>query len=246
MPGDRFTRFRRKGVLAENSPQSDQPEATTTPDETKRAGLRAFFGFNSTSRSPSPRPPSSASTSPRQWKYSKAPQNHDDIATVPTEAHYREQISRGPPKLSPEEGDVIATAPSGPGGQHKVKMEQGPNEQQRQAAIDPDEKGGDKDLWTKAYDKLPDEIKKQLVQDKLQTLKNVLEAAKEANIANRLKLKWGGKEIDVQESADNLVGWVTKFKEIGDIVVQYDPVHAALPWAGVRFILLVRSAPPLG
>jgi len=26
--------------------------------------------------------------------------------------------------------------------------------------------------------------------------------------------------------------------------VQYDPVHAALPWAGVRFILLVRSTLP--
>jgi len=60
-------------------------------------------------------------------------------------------------------------------------------------------------------------------------------------MANRLKLKWGDKEIDMQETADRLVGWITKFKEVGDIAVQYDPVHAALPWAGVRFILLVRS-----
>ena len=69
--------------------------------------------------------------------------------------------------------------------------------------------------------------------------------AKEANIANRLKFKWGDKEVDVQETANKLVGWITKFKEVGDIAVQYDPVHAALPWAGIRFILLVRSALPL-
>ena len=84
--------------------------------------------------------------------------------------------------------------------------------------------------------------------DKLQALKDVLKTAvdaKEANISNRLKLKWGDTEINVQDTADKLVGWITKFKEVGDIAVQYDPVHAALPWAGVRFILLVRHKHPL-
>jgi len=61
-------------------------------------------------------------------------------------------------------------------------------------------------------------------------------------MANRLRLKWGGREIDVQERAGRLVSWLAKFREVGDIAMQYDPVHAALPWAGVRFILLVRSA----
>ena len=60
-------------------------------------------------------------------------------------------------------------------------------------------------------------------------------------MARGMMFKWGEKEIDMQGTADRLVGWITKFKEIGDIAVQYDPVHAALPWAGVRFILLVRS-----
>ena len=62
-----------------------------------------------------------------------------------------------------------------------------------------------------------------------------------ANEANWRKLKSGAKEIDVQESAGRLVGWITKFKEVEDIVVQYDPVHAALPWVGVRYMLLVRG-----
>jgi ankyrin repeat protein len=29
--------------------------------------------------------------------------------------------------------------------------------------------------------------------------------------------------------------WVTRLNESGGLAVQYDPVHAALPWAGVRF-----------
>jgi len=109
---------------------------------------------------------------------------------------------------------------------------------------------GCNDLWTKVYNNLPDEIKQQLglnklgPADQLQTLQHVLQTAvqaKEANIAKRLKFKCGDKEVDVQETADRLVGWITKFKEVGDIAVQYDPVHAALPWAGVRYILLVRN-----
>ena len=107
---------------------------------------------------------------------------------------------------------------------------------------------GSIDLWTKAYNKLPNDLKQQLglnaAANKLQTLQDVLRTAiqaKEANMENRLKLKWGDNEIDVQGTADKLVGWITKFKEVGDIAVQYNPVHAALPWAGVRFVLMVRT-----
>ena len=37
----------------------------------------------------------------------------------------------------------------------------------------------------------------------------------------------------------NILNWIDKFKQVGDIIVQYDPVHAALPWAGFRFLLMV-------
>ena len=109
---------------------------------------------------------------------------------------------------------------------------------------------GSDDLWAKAYQKLPDELKQQLVMnncvtaDRLQTLQDILETAvqaKDTSMAKRLTLKLGDKVINVHEIADRLVGWITRFKEIGDIAVQYDPVHTALPWAGVRFILLVRT-----
>ena len=99
------------------------------------------------------------------------------------------------------------------------------------------------DLWSKAYKQLPEEYKNELDNlDKLDILQKLFAIAKEAEektLAKRFKLKWGDKEIDVREKVEGFVDWLNKFKEIGDIVVQYDPVHAALPWAGVRFILMV-------
>ncbi|KAI8715924.1 hypothetical protein NCS52_01101400 [Fusarium sp. LHS14.1] len=43
--------------------------------------------------------------------------------------------------------------------------------------------------------------------------------------------------IDLSDLASNAITWLNKFKEVGDIIVQYDPSHAALPWAATRFIL---------
>lgn len=38
---------------------------------------------------------------------------------------------------------------------------------------------------------------------------------------------------------NKMVVWIDMFKQIGDTFIQYDPGDAALPWAGVRFILQV-------
>ena len=43
----------------------------------------------------------------------------------------------------------------------------------------------------------------------------------------------------LRDVAEKIVHWVNKFKEIGDVAVNFDPVHASLPWAGVRFLLEV-------
>ena len=37
----------------------------------------------------------------------------------------------------------------------------------------------------------------------------------------------------------NIASWVEKFIAVGDTAVQYDPGHAALPWAVARFLLQV-------
>lgn len=43
--------------------------------------------------------------------------------------------------------------------------------------------------------------------------------------------------INLSDLASNTITWLNKFKEVGDTIVQYDPGHAALPWAATRFIL---------
>ncbi|TKA63807.1 hypothetical protein B0A55_11845, partial [Friedmanniomyces simplex] len=46
-----------------------------------------------------------------------------------------------------------------------------------------------------------------------------------------------GESFFVRDVLEKVSRWVKKFVEVGDIAVQYDPGHAALPWALVRLIL---------
>lgn len=69
--------------------------------------------------------------------------------------------------------------------------------------------------------------------EKLHALDQVLEETRAAQDLC-LQKQWGFRPV-----ADKLVGWVEKFISIGDVAVSFDPTHAALPWAGVRFLLQV-------
>ncbi|KAF7552222.1 hypothetical protein G7Z17_g4483 [Cylindrodendrum hubeiense] len=55
-------------------------------------------------------------------------------------------------------------------------------------------------------------------------------------------IKIGNHEFSFRDVAKRSIVWLNKFKEIGDTIVQYDPVHAALPWAAARFILQITIA----
>ena len=57
------------------------------------------------------------------------------------------------------------------------------------------------------------------------------------------KISFRGDEIVLKDIGRKILRWVDNFKQIGDIVVQYDPVHAALPWAGFRILLKVLGNP---
>ena len=54
----------------------------------------------------------------------------------------------------------------------------------------------------------------------------------------KIKLR-GGEEVVLRDVGMKILRWIDKFKQIGDTIVQYDPGHAALPWAGFRFLLQV-------
>jgi hypothetical protein len=49
--------------------------------------------------------------------------------------------------------------------------------------------------------------------------------------------KRSGEIVSVRESLDQVVEWAKRFREVGDVTAQYDPTHAALPWAGFRILL---------
>jgi hypothetical protein len=57
--------------------------------------------------------------------------------------------------------------------------------------------------------------------------------------------KSDGKDLILRDLLDKIVGFLDKFIAVGDVAVQYDPAHAALPWAGVRFLLRVGKNQPI-
>lgn len=98
-------------------------------------------------------------------------------------------------------------------------------------------------LWEKALASLSNEDK--LFADStnldkrtflLETSKVIEEKQKQC-AEKEWKIKRNGKVIPFRDIFGSMVSWINKFREVGDIAVQYDPAHAALPWAAVRFVL---------
>jgi ankyrin repeat domain-containing protein 50 len=107
-----------------------------------------------------------------------------------------------------------------------------------------------KDLWAEAQQKLSDKEKAAITllwpplqansqADTPQQLIAVVEKKREECDQKRWKFKLNGRQILLRDVAEKVIIWLNKFKEIGDVAVNFDPVHTALPWAGVRFLLQV-------
>ena len=48
-----------------------------------------------------------------------------------------------------------------------------------------------------------------------------------------------GRNVRLREEVDKVVFWLDKFKQVGDVAANADPMHAGLPWAGIRLLLEV-------
>ena len=57
--------------------------------------------------------------------------------------------------------------------------------------------------------------------------------------AKRWTYDFGGKTIRLSDAIDSVVSCLNRFKAVGDVAVNADPVHAGLPWAGIRLLLEV-------
>ena len=62
---------------------------------------------------------------------------------------------------------------------------------------------------------------------------------KELCEAKRWTWTFRDQTIKLSDAAENVVRWLDRFKSVGDVAVNADPVHAGLPWAGIRLILQV-------
>ena len=100
--------------------------------------------------------------------------------------------------------------------------------------------------WVVALNHLSSEDRQAIAfegQDKLDVLKDLQELTENAKTAS-IEKRWrfrrpgrAGETVILRDLFSKIVAWINRFKEIGDILVQYEPSHAALPWAGVRFLL---------
>jgi hypothetical protein len=61
--------------------------------------------------------------------------------------------------------------------------------------------------------------------------------------AKRWRFELHGRTYILRDVAEKVIAWLNTFKQVGDVAVQYDPGHAPLPWAGVRFLLEVGRCP---
>jgi hypothetical protein len=108
-----------------------------------------------------------------------------------------------------------------------------------------------KDLWTKATGHLTAEEKAVILEHSLpgsasldEMLNAILDAAQEKRKiceAKRWEVEFRGHKVVLRAVADALCDSLDKFKQIGDVVVNVDPLHAGLPWAGIRLLIQVRA-----
>lgn len=99
-------------------------------------------------------------------------------------------------------------------------------------------------LWEKAFASLEDEDKPSADHQKLDKrnflldLTKAIEDKRQECVKREWKLDDNDEAVSVRELFGKMVAWINKFKQVGDIATQYDPMHAALPWAAVRLVLV--------
>lgn len=65
-----------------------------------------------------------------------------------------------------------------------------------------------------------------------------VEGKKQLCFQKRWKFKKpNGDVVIVRDLLEKISHWIVRFKEVGGTAMQYNPVHAALPWAAFTFLL---------
>lgn len=106
-----------------------------------------------------------------------------------------------------------------------------------------------RNLWNKAVAKLSKEEEGFVLEHSppavtnikttLESLQKAVEAKRETCEKKRWVFNLNGQTMELSKLADKVCVWLDKFKGIGDIIVNVDPLHAGVPWAAIRFFLQV-------
>lgn len=75
-------------------------------------------------------------------------------------------------------------------------------------------------------------------------VRDALKAAQEKREICKKKswtFSFRGHIVKLREEADRIIFWLERFKQVGDVAVNADLIHAGLPWAGIRLLLEVRE-----
>ena len=104
--------------------------------------------------------------------------------------------------------------------------------------------GHRRQLWTEAAKSAQDSDTSGIDQDLIGSHVSIDEvrAAVQNKLDECIRKRWkytrsNGQEVVLWNVLEKIMKWVNRFKDIGDVAIQYDPGHAALPWAAIRFML---------
>ena len=154
----------------------------------------------------------------------------------------REQIPRISAPEPPSDPHPVTRNPALPLSSSGLDMAPGP---QAEMVSDKSEAGN---LWDQALGSVSEKDKNTLAANKTESKLDIEEllvaarAKRDICLENQWEFEFRGRAVNLRYQADKTISWLTKFKEVGDIAIQYDPSHAALPWAGIRFLLQVGPA----
>jgi len=76
----------------------------------------------------------------------------------------------------------------------------------------------------------------------LDTLVNVIDTKKQQAKKDQWIFSINGHVVPVREKVEKVLEWLNKFKQVGDIAVNANPLCAGLPWAGIRVLIEAASA----
>ena len=74
----------------------------------------------------------------------------------------------------------------------------------------------------------------------LQNISDEVQRQRDRCLTKRRKIKGSnGRDLVVRDLCAKTLKWISRFSQVGDVGANFDPGHASLPWAGLRFLLQV-------